>query len=185
METSDSLTFRWPLVKRFFRALFLLPLGLFLVVMCPVTVVDIARRESILIAILQGIFGLLPLMAAGMVMLYFAAFTDRTLTVSQHGIRVRRSVGRRTIDISSLVAMVLYGRRLVFLPGVGPPLLTVDVDDFPDGMPAAIEEHLRVKLDRLGEVDKDELRARYPRNAEETAQKYEFEDQWRGRKWEW
>ena len=32
---SDSLTFGWPRIKRFFRALFLLPLGLFLVVMCP------------------------------------------------------------------------------------------------------------------------------------------------------
>jgi hypothetical protein len=188
VDTTDSLTFAWPRTKQMFRALFLLPLGLFLVVMCPVSVVDIALHQSILIAVLQGIFGLWPLMVAGIAMLYFAAFTDRKLTVSQHEIRVRHWIaGSRTADISSLVAIVEYGQpaRLVFLPGGGPPLLTVDVDDFPDGMPAAIEEHLRVKIDRLGEVDKDELRAKYPRNAEESAQKYEFEDQWRGRKWQW
>ncbi len=199
MDTTDSLSFKWPLAKQIFRALFLLPLGLFLVVMCPVAVIDMARREPILAAVGMALFGMLPLMAAGIVMLYFAVCTDRKLTVSRHEIRVRRWVGgNRTVDISSLAAIVLYGRsaRLVFLPRVGPPLLSVDVDDFPDGMPAAIEELVRLKIDRLGEVDKDELRAKYPRNAKEaderlredhwmTAESYEVENEWRGRAWEW
>ena len=134
----------------------------------------------------MAIGGALPLMAAGTAMLYFAVFTDRKVTVSRHEIRVHRWLrGARTIDTSSLAAIVQYGCRLVFLPSFGPPLVSVDVDDFPDGMPAAIEEHVRLKIDRLGDVDKDELRARYPRNAEEAAQKYEFEDQWRRRRWEW
>ena len=43
-------------------------------------------------------------------------------------------------------------------------LLTVQPGDFPAAMPAAIAEHLRMPIEKFGDVEVDVLRKKYPYN---------------------
>lgn len=189
MDTTSSLTFRRSRAVEILCLIFLVPIGVFCVLGSPWAIVEMIRRGDHPVAIVaMTVLGFVPLMAFGAAMLMLTLSIDRHVTVSRHEIRVHRWIGgRRTFDIGSLVQLVQYDQpgRLVFLPTAGPPLLTLDTGDFPSAMPAAIGEHLGMRIDRFAELDKSELRAKYPKNAKETVQRYELDNEWRGRKWEW
>ena len=169
--------------------LILLPLGLLSLIGSPFAFVRLVQEGHHPLALAaSAVLAFAPLMLFGWGMVMLTLFTDRKLSVSQHEIRVRRWVGgTRTIDTSALKHIVLYGNpaRLVFLPAAGPPLLSVEPSDFPSVMPTAIGEHLRMEVEHFGEVEKDVLRAKYPHNAKETAQRYGLENERQRRTWEW
>jgi hypothetical protein len=189
VDSTDSINFKRSRIGEIFAAIVLVPVGLFVPVGSAIALVDMVRAgQHPVLVVVSGLFAYAPLMFGAFGMLWVMAHADRTVTVSRHEIRVRRWLGgRRTVDLSSLAHIVMYGNPAhhVFLPNAGPPLLTVDAQNFAKAMPAAIEEHVRVQIDRLGEVDKNELQAKYPRNAKETAQGYDLDNQWNGRPWSW
>ncbi len=169
--------------------LILLPLGLLSLIGSPFAFVRLLHEEHNPLALAaSAVFAFAPLMLFGWAMVMMTLFTDRKLSVSRHEIRVHRWVGgTRTIEISALKHIVLYGNpaRLVLLPAAGPPLLSLDANDFSPVMPTAIGDHLRMEVERLGEIDKDELRAMYPQNAKEKAQRYGLENERPSRTWQW
>jgi hypothetical protein len=189
VDSTDSISFGRSRIGEIFAAIVLVPLTLFVLFGCVLALVDMVRAgQHPLLVLVSAVFAFAPLMFGAFGMLWLMAHADRAVTVSRHEIRVRRWLGgRRTVDLSSLAHIVMYGNpaQLVFLPNAGPPLLTVDTQNFSKAMPAAIEEHVRVKIDRLGEVDASELQAKYPHNAKATAQGYDLDKQWKGRPWSW
>lgn len=189
MDSTDSISFGRSRIGEIFAAIVLVPLALFVLIGCVLALVDMLKAgQHPLLVLMSAVFAFAPVMFGGFAMLWLMAHSDRAVTISRHEMRVRRWLGgRRTVDLSSLAHIVMYGNpaQLVFLPKAGPPLLTVDTQNFSKAMPAAIEEHVRVKIDRLGEVDKSELQTKYPRNAKETAQGHDLDNQWRDRAWQW
>ena len=150
----------------------------------------VGRAENAVgLLIALGFSGVCFLFAAfGFFVLWRMALEIRKLTVSRREIDIHPWIGRtRTIDVSSLAHLVMYGEEpdLVFLPRVGPPLLTLAAKDFSKDMPAAIADHVGVQLERFGNIDKGELATKYPKNAVQTARMYELENEWRNRKWQW
>lgn len=130
MDTTGSLSFRRSRVDEILCLLFFVPFGILTVVGSPLAIIEMIRRGDHPMAIVaMTVFGLLPLMAFGLIMLWLNLGVDRHVTVSRHEIRVHRWLGGgRIVDISSLVHLVQYDKpaQLVFLPPAGPPLLALD-----------------------------------------------------------
>lgn len=189
MDTTGSLSFRRSRVDEILCLLFFVPFGILTVVGSPLAIIEMIRRGDHPMAIVaMTVFGLLPLMAFGLIMLWLNLGVDRHVTVSRHEIRVHRWLGGgRIVDISSLVHLVQYDKpaQLVFLPPAGPPLLALDTGNLPRGLAAAIGKHVGVSIDHFAEKDPTELRAKYPKNAKESAQVYELDGKRQGCDWEW
>lgn len=189
MDTTGSLSFRRSRVDEILCLVFFVPFGILTVVGTPFAIVEMFRRgdHPITIAAMTA-FGLLPLMAFGLIMLWLNLGVDRQVTVSRHDIRVHRWIGGgRTVDISSLVQLVQYDKpaELVFLPSAGPPLLVLDTGNLPPGLSAAIGKYVGVSIDHFAEKDPTELRAKYPKNAKESAYAYELDGKRQDGDWEW
>jgi energy-coupling factor transporter transmembrane protein EcfT len=192
---TDSLSFRrsWLILFIIGTSEFhVLPLGFgggFTIFLLAGVILAGLNGEWLWIPLLFVCFFWLPMAVFGGFMSWMISREYIKLTVSGQQIRLRRLIRRsQSIDVGSLDRIVAYGhepRTLAFLPKVGPPLLSLDAGDWPSEMPDAIGKHLGVQIDRLGDVDKAELRAKYPRNAKEAGQLYELDTEWRGRSWEW
>jgi hypothetical protein len=168
VDTTDSIVFTRKCLEEMLSVIFLVPLGVLCLIGSPIAFVTLIQEGHHPLALAaSAILAFAPLMLFGWGMVMITLFVDRKLAVSREAIRVHRWIGgNRTIDISALEHIVLYGNpaQLFFLPNVGRPLLTVHPEDFPVEMPAAIGEHLRMPVERLGDVDIDQLRKKYPHN---------------------
>ena len=159
MDGTGSLTFRRPRVSEILSLLLLVPLGVLCLVGSPLAIVESIRTQPLVVAVGMSVFGCCPSWRSGPSCVALMLFSVRKVTVTRHRIRLSWWMRRpRTIDLSSLTHIALYGDRpqLVFLPSFGPPLLTLETGDFPAAMPDAIGEHVGVQVERLDNVEKSE-----------------------------
>lgn len=148
--------------------MFLVPLGVFCLIGSPVAFVRLIQEGHHPLALAaSAILAFAPLMLFGLGMLLITLCDDRKFTVTREAIQVHRWFGgNRIVDIGTLTHIVLFGNpaQLFFLSNAGRPLLTVHPENFPDAMPAAIGAHVRMPVERMGDVEIDDLRKRYPGN---------------------
>jgi hypothetical protein len=52
-------------------------------------------------------------------------------------------------------------------------------------MPDAIGEQVGVRVERLEDADNALMQKRFPNNAKDTGVGRGFDDEWRGRRWQW
>lgn len=183
---SDTVTFRRSVAGEVLAAVIEVPVGVAVTLGGPFVIVNVFRQYNVFAALASLVFGVVPMVMWGFMVLKALVFGDRKLTASHDSIRVRPLVGStRRCDASAVATLVTYRSRMAALPRFGPPLLVVGLGDLPARMPAELGAHLGVAVDELGDVDDDVLREKYPHNARPSIDDGGSDDVWRGRTWQW